>query len=151
MCGDSIVMPHRFLLIPMALASESILEFRESRSIGDKIKAGLVVVTMIRIADTAFYKTVASALNSANPNKPNLCHNCLRGQICQTSMKVLRGKANSNVIHKMEDDEGISFEDLEVVEGYYNEIFRLPLMDPIKFPEAKSLKLCQSCRKKWKT
>lgn len=148
--GDSVVLPHGFLLIPMTLASESILEFRKAENIAAKIKSGLVVVTMVRIADTAFYTKVASVLNAENPSLPNLCHNCIRGQICKSQMKTFRKAANSHVIHKMESGEVINFNDLGIVEKYYSEIFNLPLMNPIQFSETQNLKLCDRCKRKWR-
>ena len=148
--GENVVLPHKFLLVPMTLASEAILEFRKHENIGSKIKFAIVVVTMVRIADTVFYNKLVKLLNEANPSVPNLCQHCIRGQICDTKMKAYRQFANKNIIHKMENDEFINFEDLEVVENYYSELFKLPLMDPISFPERKNLKLCGNCKKKWK-
>ena len=148
--GENVVLPHKFLFIPMTLASEAILEFRQQDNIGSKIKFALVVVTMVRVADTVFYNKLVKLLNEANPSVPNLCQHCIRGQICGTQMKEYRQSANKNIIHKMENDEIISFKDLEIVENYYNELFKLPLMDPISFPERKNLKLCGTCKQKWK-
>ena len=147
--GERVVLPHKFLLVPMTLASEALIEYRQYENIASKIKYGLVVVVMIRIADTAFYKNLVKILNQASPNVPNICPNCIRGQICGTEMKSYRQAANKNIIHKMENNEIINFDDLEIVEKYYSEIFKLPLMDPISFPERKNLKLCDACRKKW--
>ena len=147
--GDRVVLPHKFLLVPMTLASEAIIEYKQHENIGAKIKFGLLVVVMIRIADTAFYNNLAKLMNQANPNVPNICQHCIRGQICGTEMKSYRQEANKNIIHKMENNEIINFNDLEIVEKYYNEIFKLPLMDPVSFPEKKDLRLCNLCSKKW--
>ena len=148
--GENVVLPHKFILVPMTLASEAIIEFRRHENIASKIKYGLVVVTMVRIADTIFYNKLVNILNEANSSVPNICQHCIRGQICGTRMKEYRQAANKNIIHKMENDEYINFEDLDVVENYYGEVFNLPLMDPISFPEKKNLKLCGNCKKKWK-
>ena len=149
--GDQVIMPHKFLLVPMTLASEAIVEFRKHEDIGSRIKHGLVVVSMVRMADTAFYKTVSNILNNQNKSTPNICQHCIRGQLCGTNMKNYRQIANKQIIHKMESGNGevVTKKDLDVVELYYEEMFKLPLIDPISFPERKGLSLCQNCKKKW--
>ena len=147
--GKRVVLPQKFLLIPMTLASEALVEYKQHENIGAKIKFGLLVVVMVRIADTVFYNNLVKLLNQANPNFPNICQHCIRGQIFGTEMKSYRHAANKNIIHKMENNEIINFNDLEIVEKYYNEIFKLPLMDPVSVPEKKGLILCNSCKKKF--
>ena len=148
--NDKAILPHKFLLVPMTLASEAIVEFRKHKDIVSRIKHGLVVVSMVRMADTAFYNLVSAILNNNNQSVPNICQHCIRGQICGTNMKELRKVANRNIIHKMESGtcEVITEKDLNIVELYYAEIFNLPLMDPISFPDRK-IKLCDYCKKKW--
>ncbi len=149
--GDKVILPHKFLLVPMTLASEAIVEFRKQKEIGSRIKHGLIVVSMVRMADTAFYKTVSNIINNQNKSTPNICQHCIRGQLCGTNMKKYRQIANKQIIHKMESGTVgmITKEDLEMVEPYYEEMFKLPLIDPISFPERKGLSLCQNCKKKW--
>ena len=148
---NKLIMPHQFLLVPMTLASEAIVEFKKHDDLGSKIKHGIIVVSMVRMADTAFYNVVADIINGHEKTKPNICANCLRGQLCGTNMKKFRQLANRNIIHKMESGkcEVVTFEDLEVVELYYEEIFKLPLIDPISFPEREGIELCGRCIKKW--
>ena len=65
-------------------------------------------------------------------------------------MKEYRQAANRNVIHKLESGEMVTEKEIpEVVPVYYEEIFRLPLMDPISFPDRKNVALCEKCKKKW--
>lgn len=149
--NDEVNLPHKFLLVPMTLASEAIVEFRKHKDIGSRIKHGLVVVSMVRIAETAFYNWVSTILNNNNESVPNICQHCVRGQIFGTNLKELRRVANRNIIHKMERGtcEVIGEKDLNIVEFYYAEIFKLPLMGPVSFPE-RTLKLCDYCKKKWR-
>ncbi len=147
--NDKLVFPHKFIAVPMTLASEAIVEFRKNKDLASKIKNGLLVVVMVRIADTAFYKKIAEIINQQSPSTPNLCHNCLRGQLWDTKMKTYRQVANRKIIHKMEGGIPINNMDLEIVEKYYNEIFKLPLIDPISFKNKKGLKLCERCKKKF--
>lgn len=147
--GESIELPHHFVLVPLTIASEAIVDFRKHDDLSSKIKAGLVVATMVRVADTAFYNKISELINRQSPNRPNICGNCIRGQVFGTKMRQYRKEANRRVIHKMESGEVISLEDLQVVDSYYEEIFKLPLMDPVSIPETKDVQLCQKCRPRW--
>jgi len=149
-----LILPHDFLVVPMTFASEALLEFRNSNTLSERTRHAMTVAVAVRIADTAFYSAVAEMLNRRNPNRPNICHNCIRGQLCGTRMKELRQKANARIIHKMENARGlgmISPDELPLVEEYYEEMFNLPLMDPVSWPGRKKMKLCQKCKKKWPT
>lgn len=53
--GERIELPHHFVLVPLTIASEAIVDFRKYDDLTPKIKAVLVVATMVRVADTAFY------------------------------------------------------------------------------------------------
>lgn len=86
--GDlGVILPHKFLLIPLTLASEAIIEFRKHDNLGQKIKYGIVVVTMVRIADTEYYKYLAGAINSQNSGMVGIYHNFIRGGLCGTNIK----------------------------------------------------------------
>ena len=135
----------------MTLASEAIIEFNKDENLSSRIKHGLVVVVMVRIADTAFYKKIAKIINQKSPSMPNICHNCIRGQLWNTNMKIYRQLANKQIIHKMESGIPLNNKDLEIVDKYYNEIFKLPLVDPITFNGKKNLQLCERCKKKFHT
>ena len=146
--GSQVVFPHKFLLVPMTLASEAIIEFRAHENIGQKIKHGLVVVTMIRIAETAYFKYLSEIINFQANKKIKVCHNCVRGKVCGTRMGELRRKANRNIIHKMEDGKCIDFEDLSIVEEYYDECFKLQLVGSIEILPIQ-FSLCHSCARKY--
>jgi hypothetical protein len=133
-----LILPLKCLLVPMALASEAILDFNKSESLNDRIKYGLVVVSMVRIADTAYFRRVAKMLLEIN--KP--------AKIWTNEMKKYRKMVNETIIHKMEDGLPINNEDLKVVESYYNEMFKHPLTNPITWEDKNGLDLCQSCIKK---
>ena len=148
--NNKLVLPHDFLLVPMTSASEALLEYRKSKTLNDRTRHAMTIAATVRSADTAFYNAIAGMLNKQNPNKPKICHNCIRGQLFGTRMKELRKQINNNIIHKMDDDQVmINPDDLDIVEEYYEEMFKLPMMDPITWSEMKNMKLCQRCRKKW--
>lgn len=150
--GLEFILPHKFLLVPMTVASEAILKFRAVEDLNSRIQYGIVVVTMIRIADTAFYNNVAKMIMSSSTNKKSgivVCEHCLRGQLWPNRMKELRQAINKRIIHKMEDGLPINVDDLEFVEQYYGEIFKHPLTNPVSWPERKGLEFCpKHCPKK---
>ena len=147
--GEQLILPLKCLLVPMALASEAILDFDNSESLNDRIKYGLVVVSMVRIADTAYFRRVAKMLLEINrPSKISICEHCIRGQLWSNEMKIYRKMVNENIIHKMEDGLPINNEDLKVVELYYNEMFKHPLTNPITWKGNNGLDSCPSCIKK---
>jgi len=151
--NNRLILPHDFLLVPMGSASEALLEYRRSTTLSEKMRHAMAIALAVRNADTAFYNAVAKMLNKANPNKPNICHNCIRGQLFGTRMKELRQEVNAKIIHKMENPRGIvmiSPDELPLVEKYYEEMFKLPLIDPVSWPERKKMELCQKCKKKWR-
>jgi hypothetical protein len=146
---EQLILPLKCLLVPMALASEAILDFNKSESLNDRIKYGLVVVSMVRIADTAYFRRVAKMLLEMNkPAKISICEHCIRGQWWPNEMKKYRKMVNETIIHKMEDGLPINNEDLKVVESYYNEMFKHPLTNPITWEGKNGLDLCPSCIKK---
>jgi hypothetical protein len=147
--GTRPLLPHKFLLVPLTLASEAIVDFRHSKQANDSLKHAVVVALMVRVADSAFYTNLSDLINGANQNQPNICHNCIRGQICGTKMKTLRRDVNRRIIHKMESADIVPMEDLSIVEDYYEEIFKLPLAGDIAFP-SRNLELCQKCLPKHK-
>lgn len=148
--ANRVILPHTYLLVPLTLASEGIVDFRAAKNLSERIKHAVVVALMVRIADSAFYNVLAKMLNAANPHQQNLCGNCLRGQICGTKMRDLRREINTKIIHKMESAIVIEDSDLSAIERYYEEIFRLPLVDPVEFPERK-ITLCQKCAQSRRT
>src|SRR5690554_7757826 len=68
---ESIELPHHFVLVPLTIASEAIVDFRKQDDLSSKIKAGLVVATMDRVADTAFYNKISELINRQSPNRPD--------------------------------------------------------------------------------
>lgn len=148
--NGQIRLPLDFLLVPMALASEAIVEFRKATALNDRIKHGLVVVTMVRIADTAYFTAVANMLYEGNNKKYRICEHCIRGSLWPTKMKEYRKEANQLIIHKMEKGLPVNNGDLEVVEKYYEEMFKHPLMNPIKWDKA-TVTMCSNCAKKNKS
>ena len=147
---DGVILPIQCLLVPMTLASEAIVSYRAANSLNEWIKHGLVVVTMVRIADTAYFIRVAKMIldRQEAANNTSICQHCLRGQLWPTEIKKYRQQANKNIIHKMEEGLPINRTDLEVVELYYEEIFKHPLTNPISWDERPGLDMCQNCRKK---
>lgn len=53
--------------------------------------------------------------------------------------------ANENLIHKMEEGLPINNQDLEVVELYYEELFKHPLTNPIHWEARKGIPMCKKC------
>ncbi|EGQ7854882.1 hypothetical protein M5225_004658 [Vibrio vulnificus] len=142
--SNRLVLPLQCLLVPMGLASEAIVSYRNSDALNERIKHGLVVVTMVRVADTAYFTGVARMLYEHNKKKVKICEHCLRGQLWPTKIKEYRQKANKNIIHKMEQGLPINNTDLEVVELYYEEMFKHPLINPIHWPSS-TFERCQKC------
>jgi hypothetical protein len=139
--NGKIILPLNCLLVPMALASEAIIDFRKATTLNDRIKHGLVVVTMVRIADTAYFTRVANMLYEGNNKKYQICQHCIRGSLWPTKMKEYRKMVNQVIIHKMENGLPVNNRDLEIVEKYYEEMFKHPLMNPIKWDNA-TLAMC---------
>ncbi|WEM43837.1 hypothetical protein PTW35_08695 [Photobacterium sp. DA100] len=149
--GDNqLALPLNCLLVPMGLASEAIVSYRQSEALNERIKHGLVVVTMVRVADTAYFSRVAKMLYEHNGKKIKICEHCIRGQLWPTKIKEYRQKANKNIIHKMEQGLPINNIDLEVVEKYYEEMFQHPLTNPIHWPAVNGLQRCNKCTQKRK-
>ncbi|MFV8249896.1 hypothetical protein [Bdellovibrio bacteriovorus] len=141
--GSSFILPHKFLLVPMTVASEALLKFREANDLTERIRYGCTVVLMVRVADTAFFKSVADMIVAANKGSGLVvCGDCLRGHLWQNNMKELRQAANRRIIHKMEEGLPINNEDLEVVEAYYEEIFKHPLTGQIKWSGKEAISFC---------
>jgi hypothetical protein len=133
----------------MGLASEAILDFKKSDNLNDRIKYGIVVSTMVRIADTGYLRRVAKMILEGNKhNKINVCEHFLRGQLWATEIKKYRKQVNENIIHKMEEGLPINEDDLKYAELYYDEMFKHPLANPISWEEKIELHMCSSCAKK---
>jgi hypothetical protein len=141
-------LPIKSLLAPMTLASESIVSFRNSTNLNDRIKHGIVVVSMVRTADTAYFTKVAKMIAERNNRILILCQHCIRGKLWPTKIKKYRRLANQNIIHKMEKGLPINNNDLKVVELYYEEMFKHPLMNPISWGRQSGMKMCPDCLKK---
>lgn len=139
-------MPLPSICLPMTLASEAIVSYRNAEALNEKIKNGLVVVTMVRIAETAYFIQIAKKLSEVNPEKIKVCQHCIRGQLWKTEIKTLRQQANKQIIHKMEEGLPINAQDLEIVEKYYGEVFKHPLINP-SLPDSINIELCQKCAK----
>ncbi|MCJ8290391.1 MAG: hypothetical protein HRT58_12060 [Crocinitomicaceae bacterium] len=150
--NGQLLLPINCLLVPMGLASEAILNFKKSDNLNDRIKFGIVVVTMVRIADTGYFRRVAKMIREGNKQSEIcVCEHCLRGQLWTTEIKKYRKQVNSNIIHKMEEGLPINEDDLKYVELYYDEIFKHPLTNPISWEGKNGLQMCPSCLKKNKT
>lgn len=156
--GLKVELPLEFLLVPMTIATNALVDFRKSKNIADKIKFGTTVVTMVRSADTAYYRFIVDQFFKAQAKLSGnaICEHCVRGQLWPNRMKEYRRLANKNVIHKMESGgiTVVNFDDLEIVEKYYNEMFEQPLMHP-KFWRSEHcftgkvhVKSCDQCLRK---
>ena len=156
--GLTLQPPLKFLLVPMTIATNSIIDFRKSKNIADKIKFGSSVVMMVRNADTAYFRFIVEHFfkEQAKLSGYVICEHCIRGQLWPNKMKVYRQLANRNIIHKMESGgiTVINFEDLDIVEKYYNEMFKQPLMHPMFWSEKDQfsgqvhIESCEQCLKK---
>jgi predicted peroxiredoxin len=144
-----IVMPHKFLLIPLALASEAVEIFNKENSWKKRLESVQAIAINVRNAETAFFRKVSEIINEINKNgsKIEICEKCIRDNLFDTNLKEIRRAVNSKIIHKMESGEAILMEDFHFAIDYYNEIFKLPLINPIHW-EAKTFKPCKDCLEK---
>ena len=149
--NGKLVLPHAFLTLPMTIASKAVVSYNNDESLANRISQSVVISIMVRSADTAFFTAIAKHFNASHPHNPNLCHNCLRGQLYQNDLKKLRGLVNKHIIHKVEDGTGVgpTLQHIPLAVDYYNEMFKLPLTDPIHWQENPSISLCQKCSPKW--
>lgn len=152
MNNNIVGLPRPQISISLTLASEAMEEFKKANTLNERIKHAQVIVGNIRKVDTAYHRYIADILNKNNHNKPNICEHCIRGKLFNTNLKEYRKNANKNIIHKMEDMKGglITEKDLEVVELYYDEIFKLQFIYTIHIPAMEGVPLCDKCKEKWK-
>ena len=150
--NGQLILPHAFLVLPMTIASKAVVSYNSDDSLANRIAQALIISVMVRSADTAFFTAIANQMNAANPSQPNICHNCLRGQLFQNRLKELRALVNKKIIHKVEDGSGIgpTSEHIPLAIEYYDEMFTLPLVPPTSWEERSGIQLCQRCAPKWK-
>jgi hypothetical protein len=148
--NDKLVLPHAFLMLPMTIASKAVVSYNADSALANRISQAVVISVMVRCADTAFFNFVANLLNSASHGSPTVCHNCLRGQLFANRLKELRKSVNHHIIHKIEDGTGVgpTLEHIPLAIQYYDEMFTLPLTDPISWPERRDMQMCQKCAAK---
>src|SRR5690606_23753537 len=117
-------LPHEFLVLPMTIASKAVVAYHADTSLQNRIAQSLVISLMVRSADTAFFNAVAAQLTSVTPHSPNICHNCLRGQLFKNRLKEIRRLVNRHIIHKVEDGTGIgpTLEHIPLALEYYDEM-----------------------------
>ncbi len=145
--GGKLVLPHSFLMLPMTIASKAVVAYNADTSLANHIAQALVISIMVRCADTAFFSFIADKFNAASPPGAHVCHNCLRGQLFPNRLKELRALVNKHIIHKVEDGSGVgpTLDHIPTAIEYYNEIFTLPLTDPISWEARSNMKLCHKC------
>lgn len=139
-------LPHKFLIMPMALASEAVEKYNSSDSYAEKIQAVQAIAINTRSADTVFFKRIAGILTEANKgsSRIKLCEHCVRGGLFPTDLKRLRHLVNDRIIHRMEKVSFIDQADFDLAVAYYDEMFKLPLMDPVDWNES-HVQLCDRC------
>ncbi len=143
------IMPHLFLTVPMNAASEAVEIYNNDDSYNSRLKAVQTIALNVRTAETAFFKRIAKILKEVNKQLGiEICHYCIRNHMFGTNFKELRKLANSKIIHRMEEEAMISVEDFQIAIDYYNEMFKLPLVDPITWKETKGIPMCKNCLKK---
>jgi len=145
-----LILPHAFLMLPMAIASKAVVSYNVDSSLANRIAQSLVISVMVRCADTAFFNFIARSLNSVTHGGPTVCHNCLRGQLFINRLKELRKSVNHYIIHKAEDGTGVgpTLDHIPLAIQYYDEMFTLPLTDPISCPERRDMQMCPRCTAK---
>ncbi len=142
------IMPHKFIIIPMAMASEAVEEYHKNSAWNSRLKCVFVITLSIRIVDTSVFRMLAKNLNEHWKGGIQICSDCIRNGVIDTNLTKLRKEINEKIIHKMENAFVIDSKDFHLALDYYDEIFKLPLMFPIHIKEKQGVPLCKRCLKK---
>ncbi|MFC5579468.1 hypothetical protein ACFPOA_15780 [Lysobacter niabensis] len=147
-----VVLPHDFLLAPMALASTAVVAYKAADNLAERTAQVLIIALQVRTAETAFFNVIAKLFNAHNSDVPNICPSCIRRSgLFDDRVHELRKVVNREIIHKMDSGVGvgmISPDALNAAIEYYEEMFRLPLVDPITW-QTKDISLCDKCAERW--
>jgi len=134
----------------MTFASEAIEEFQKANNYKEKVKTIQLIAINVRNTEAAFYRKFAQILIEANKNKSGIqvCEYCIRNYFFNPDLKKMRDDVNDKIIHKMDSGKPIEPRDFHFAIDYYNEVLKLPLMDPIHIEEKDNVPFCKSCLKK---
>lgn len=141
-----VYMPHKIILSPMDKASRAIEDYNENTHYQYRSTAVQQISINVRSVETALYRLMANILKVEQGI--DVCEHCLRNSsFFGTKIKALRRKNNSRIIHRYDSGNMISPEDFQFAINYYEEIFKLPLMSPIKWDE-KKIRYCDKCNER---
>ena len=141
---NKLILPHDCLIVLMTTASRAVEDFEKFDDYQIRLEKALIISLTVRMAEKAFFHNVAKLFNDKSAIK--ICTNCLMNNLYDNSLKKYRRICNEKIIHKMETEIMVNPKDLNFSILYYNEIFTLPLMDPITW-EKKTISLCKKCLK----
>ena len=146
--NGQLVLPHECILIPLSAASRAIETFNSSTEYTQKLELSLLISLSTRIAETAFYNKFAKWFG--NESKIKMCGHCIRNSevFNNGEIKKYRNLCNEKIIHAMENQSMVNSDDLIYAIKYYDEVLKLPLIDPIKIITKFEIKVCDKCLEK---
>lgn len=133
--------------LPMHFASEEVEAFNKEENFGKKYKQVQLIALNTRSADTAFFRQIVEQING-KIGKEVICHNCLRKAV-NPSLVIFRRETNEKILHKMDRGQlsTINPSDFQIALDYYDEVLKLPLLEPTKIGNVK-MEPCEKCKKR---
>ncbi len=140
-----LALPHECILIPLSAASRAVEIFNTSTEYTQKLESALLIALSVRVAETAFYNKFAKWFEVQSQTK--MCDHCIRNSkvFNNDEVKKYRKLCNEKIIHVMENQSMINPNDLIYAINYYDEVLKLPLIDPIKITSEFKITVCDKC------
>ncbi len=145
--NGKIFMPLDFMLVPLSAASRAIEKFNNTKDYTEKLELSLLISLTVRVADTAYFNHIANKI--FKDVDFSICANCIRESNNFNCHEILRLRwiCNNSIIHSLENEILIDPKVLNYSIEYYNEVLKLPLIDPIEITSQFNVKICKNCMK----
>jgi len=143
----NLTMPMKFLVVPLAEASEAIDTYKSTNKWSEKMKAVKLIALNIRQVDNAYFSNWSKSIIAANKDreipKSFPCYECFRSTMLPKALREktlpdvidFRRQVNQEIIHSTENGRGFTL-NYKLVTNYYDQIISLNLFH---FPKVKGL------------
>lgn len=135
--NGNMVLPMKFVILPISIASEGLEKYKDDLLWGEKIKIIQSVALNIRNAETAYFeKWSYSILESNKETLPIFpCRECFNKTMSPSHLRLiaspqlskLREEINKKIIHATENNFLVVPNIIDIVKNYYDEFLKLNL------------------------
>jgi len=142
--NGKMVLPMKFLLIPISIASEELEKYKEELLWGEKIKIIQSISLNVRNAETKYFESWSHSIIMANQNFPSVfpCSECFSKTmspshlrlICNPELSKLREEVNNKIIHVTENNKILIPNLINQAKQYYGTFLKMNLFN---FPKIK--------------